>query len=245
MCHGVPRRELHARCNRLRSTPGQHQLQACHGQGDAQVLPRSDRHWLQCDRRPSRRADGLVYPSSSSTWRPCHAAKARFCVMAFFPTRFRQPADQKARLAGIIALAAWFFCLAPTVHAQSCTADSQCRDFGRPRTYCAGNTLVTKQSVCSGTCRSVEVSRVPCPGPCAGDRCVGGSLLTPRVNPPLGGGTLVGGACARICTCKDKQLTYGVGVAKSAEQCRRRIVDCKYGCSCDPEPRCLRSGEVS
>lgn len=148
------------------------------------------------------------------------------------------------RLLAIAAmLLAWLVILPLQAMAQPCTADSQCRDFGRPRTYCAGNTLVTKQSMCSGTCRSVEISRTPCPGPCSGDRCVGGALLTPRPGPPLGG-SVVGGACARICTCRGKQLTYGVGVARSADQCRRRVVDCKFGCSCDPEPRCLKRDEI-
>src|SRR5262245_40729921 len=54
--------------------------------------------------------------------------------------------------------------------AQSCTSDSQCRDFGQTRTYCSGNSLVTVQSRCIGSCRPVELSRVPCPGPCVADR---------------------------------------------------------------------------
>ncbi len=128
--------------------------------------------------------------------------------------------------------------------AQRCSADSQCAESGRPRSYCAGNTLVVKQAVCSGTCRSVEVSRTPCPGPCSGDRCIGGSLLTPQPGPPLGG-SLVGGACTRVCACRGKQLTYGVGVARTADQCRKRTVDCVYGCSCSPEPRCLKRNEAS
>ncbi len=127
--------------------------------------------------------------------------------------------------------------------AQSCSADSQCRDFGRDRSTCSGNTLVVKRSICSGTCRSVEVSRTPCPGPCSGDRCIGGPLLDPRASPPSSGG-LVGGACTRVCTCRGKQLTYGVGVARTADQCRRRTVDCVYGCTCQPEPRCLKRNEA-
>lgn len=143
-------------------------------------------------------------------------------------------------VAAIVGLV-WVFSTAPAM-AQPCTADSQCRDFGRPRTYCSGNTLVTKQSRCIGHCRSVEISRVPCPGPCVADRCVGGPLGSA---PPGGsrGGGLVGGACAGICICDGKKLTYGVGFAREASQCRRRTVDCVYGCTCDPEPRCLKRGE--
>lgn len=127
--------------------------------------------------------------------------------------------------------------------AQPCTSDSQCYDYGRSRTYCAGNTLVTKQSRCIGRCQSVEISRMACPGPCVADRCVGGPLGSA---PSIGsrGGGLVAGACAEICTCKGKTLTYGVGFARKASQCRRRTVDCVYGCTCDPEPRCLKRGEV-
>lgn len=131
----------------------------------------------------------------------------------------------------------------PAAMAQPCTSDSQCFDYGRTRTYCAGNTLVTKQSRCIGRCQSVEISRIPCPGPCVADRCVGGPLGSAPSGGSRGGG-LVGGACAQICTCKGKKLTYGVGFARKASQCRRRTVDCVYGCTCDPEPRCLKRGEV-
>jgi hypothetical protein len=75
------------------------------------------------------------------------------------------------------------------------------------------------------------------------DRCVGGSLGSSPANPP-GGGGFVAGACAKLCSCNDKKLTYGVGYARKAAQCQRRTVDCVYGCTCDPEPRCLKNGEV-
>jgi hypothetical protein len=127
--------------------------------------------------------------------------------------------------------------------AQPCSSDAQCRDFGRTRTTCSGNTLITKQSICAGTCRTVEISRIPCPGACVADRCVGGSLRSEPARPPLGGGGLVAGVCGSICTCKGKTLTYGVGFARRADQCQRRTVDCVYGCSCDPEPRCLKRSE--
>lgn len=127
--------------------------------------------------------------------------------------------------------------------AQRCSADTQCYDFGRDRTYCAGNTLVTRRSQCFGYCRGVEVSRVPCPGPCVGGRCIGGPLQSAPINPPSGGG-LVAGPCKRVCTCDGKRLTYGVGYAKTAERCERRSVNCVYGCTCEPEPRCLKRGEV-
>lgn len=123
--------------------------------------------------------------------------------------------------------------------AQPCTADSQCYNFGQERTYCQGNTLVTRKGVCSGTCRGVEVSRVQCPGPCVGDRCVGGSLTGPRLEPPLGAPG-ISPVCARICSCNGKKLTYATGYAVRASDCRERTVDCKYGCTCDPEPRCLK-----
>ncbi len=127
--------------------------------------------------------------------------------------------------------------------AQTCTSDTQCRDYGQTRGYCSGNTLVIRRSQCIGSCREVEVSRQVCPGPCVGDRCVGGPLVREPGSVPYGGG-LVGPVCAQICTCKGKKLTYGVGHAKTTEQCSRRNVDCVYGCTCDPEPRCLKKGEV-
>ena len=145
--------------------------------------------------------------------------------------------------AAMLLLVAVLLPLVPRAAAQPCTADSQCRDYGQSRTYCSGNTLVTRRNMCVGSCRETEVSRRACPGPCVADRCVGGSLGSQPPGPPLGG-SLVGGACGRICTCRGRQLTYGVGVARSADQCRRRSVDCVYGCTCDPEPRCLKRGEV-
>ncbi len=134
--------------------------------------------------------------------------------------------------------------LAGPATAQSCASDSQCFDSGRPRTTCVGSTLVTRQSICSGTCRTVEVSRVACPGPCVGDRCIGGSLRSGPIPPPSGGGRVPAGACAQVCTCRGNVLTYGLGFARAAADCERRRVDCVYGCSCDPEPRCLKRIEV-
>jgi hypothetical protein len=129
-------------------------------------------------------------------------------------------------------------------HAQTCSSDAQCRDNGRPRTVCAGNTLVTKQTICAGTCRTMEVSRVPCPGPCVADRCVGGSLRSSPAVPSAGGGGLPSGVCGQLCSCSGKRLTYGIGYAQRTADCQRRTVDCVYGCSCDGEPRCLKKTEV-
>lgn len=151
----------------------------------------------------------------------------------------RTPSLVRALLVAVMVL----FAQAPPAAAQSCSSDSQCFDFGRPRTYCSGNTLVTKQSICSGTCRSVEISRVPCPGPCVADRCVGGANRSGPIDPPSGSRRPVG-VCAKLCICKGKRLTYGLGYAKRQEDCQRRSVDCVYGCSCDEEPRCLKKGEV-
>jgi hypothetical protein len=142
----------------------------------------------------------------------------------------------------VVVSALWMLAATPAA-AQPCTSDSQCRDFGQTRTYCSGNTLVTKQSRCIGQCRSIEISRMACPGPCVADRCIGGPLgSSPSVGVP--GGGLRGGVCAEICVCKNKKLTYAFGHARKASQCRRRTVDCVYGCTCDPEPRCLKRGEV-
>ncbi len=127
-----------------------------------------------------------------------------------------------------------------SVLAQSCTADSQCRDYGRTRTTCVGNTLVAKRSVCIGSCREVEEFRLPCPGPCVGDRCIGGPVGSQTAEPPLGG-SVISPACAEICECRGKVLSYGVGRAAKARDCGSRTVNCKYGCSCDGRPRCLKA----
>lgn len=149
--------------------------------------------------------------------------------------------DARKMAVAVLLSALWIISALPAL-AQPCTSDSQCYDYGQTRTYCSGNTLVMKQSRCIGRCQSVEVSRMACPGPCVADRCVGGALGSSPPGAP-GGGGMVAGVCGKICTCKGKKLTYGVGFARTASQCRRRTVDCVYGCTCDPEPRCLKRGE--
>ncbi|MFV0298182.1 MAG: hypothetical protein ACK5JT_18920 [Hyphomicrobiaceae bacterium] len=129
-----------------------------------------------------------------------------------------------------------------SAHARRCSADTECYDYGRAQSICNGNTLVIKKAICAGSCRVVEVSRMPCPGPCVGGRCVGGPTRSGPLPPPLGGGRPVG-VCARLCKCDGKRLTYGLGFADREKDCRRRHVDCVYGCSCDPEPRCLKKNE--
>ena len=164
-----------------------------------------------------------------------------WCVM-YGVERLGPKGFAKRGLLGLIVLALVLLMAGRSATAQPCTSDSQCRDFGQTRTYCSGNTLVVKQSRCIGRCQSVEISRTPCPGPCVADRCIGGSLGSSPANPPRGGG-FVAGVCATLCTCKGNTLTYGVGYAAKASQCGRRTVDCVYGCTCDPEPRCLKRGE--
>jgi len=124
------------------------------------------------------------------------------------------------------ALATW-----PAI-AQTCTADSQCRDAGVSRTYCSGNTVVTARSVCIGTCRTVEERRETCAGVCLAGRCTGAPietrpLPTPRVP-----------RCLPSCTCRNKILIVTTGDWSPDRGCEQLIRRCARGCSCDPTPIC-------
>lgn len=135
-------------------------------------------------------------------------------------------------LAVLLALVLVCGALSSGVHAQSCTADFQCPNGGLSRSYCAGNVLVTTRSVCAGTCRTVEESRIPCPGPCAGDRCIGG---------PLGSAREPGrenDRCVPRCVCRNKVLTLRKPPADPRAPCERTVIQCENGCSCYPEVKC-------
>lgn len=131
----------------------------------------------------------------------------------------------------IVFLLMWGFAPPPAA-AQTCTADVQCPNGGLSRSHCAGNVLVTTRSICSGSCRDVEVSRIPCPGPCVGDRCIGG---------PLGSAREPGrenDRCIPRCVCRNKVLTLRKPPADPRAPCEREVIQCENGCSCYPEVKC-------
>lgn len=119
--------------------------------------------------------------------------------------------------------------------AQSCTADIQCPDGGRSTTTCSGNAVVTQRSVCTGSCRKVEESRIPCSGQCLAGRCVGQPAAAP-VGPVLPQQPWP--RCALACTCRNKILIISTGVWSPERGCDQIIRRCTRGCTCDPEPRC-------
>jgi hypothetical protein len=137
---------------------------------------------------------------------------------------------------GLATLAAGSFLPSP-VHAQRCTADVQCRDGGRSRVECVGNTLVIRRSICAGTCRDIEELRQNCGNPVSGGRCSiasgtceGGSASGA---PPLGGDNL----CALSCTCRRNVLVFYRPLP--GIRCARHVMRCERGCSCRPQPHCL------
>lgn len=119
--------------------------------------------------------------------------------------------------------------------AQSCTADVQCRDGGRSMTYCSGNAVVTARSVCAGSCRTVEESRIPCDGQCMAGRCSGQPAKAP-VEPVLPKQPWP--RCAQTCSCKNKILIIGIGVWSPERGCDQIVRRCARGCTCEPEARC-------
>lgn len=118
--------------------------------------------------------------------------------------------------------------------AQSCTADVQCRDGGISRTYCSGNAVVTARSICVGTCRTVEESRIPCDGQCLAGRCLGAPSRAPVDG---AAGKQPWPRCAETCRCRNKTLVITTGLWTPEAGCEQKILRCSRGCSCDP-PRC-------
>lgn len=135
--------------------------------------------------------------------------------------------------AALVGLALTF--VASPALAQPCTADTQCRDGGRSMTYCSGNAVVTARSICAGSCRTVEESRVPCDGQCLAGRCTGQPSRAP-VDPVLPKRPWP--RCAQTCSCKNKILIIGIGVWTPERGCDQIVRRCARGCTCEPEPRC-------
>lgn len=153
----------------------------------------------------------------------------------------------RGSLRPVLALAAGLLALllgaiGGPVLAQTCTADVQCPNAGQPMATCIGDTLVVKRSMCSGTCREVEVRRQRCQTESRG-QCLGNSfvLTVRRCNASLGicEQRQERDLCLPSCSCRGKRLVVATGRCFEAIGCGRSVVHCKHGCTCKPEPRCL------
>ena len=143
----------------------------------------------------------------------------------------------------LVLLLAGFGAALPAA-AQSCSADSQCPNSGRSIASCIGNTLVLRRSVCAGGCREIEERRQDC-----GSRTIGTITCSGNIAVRNEGGCNAVSAscdqrmdrevCVRTCSCRGNRLTYSSGTCTSGAGCARATVQCKNGCSCDPEPNCF------
>lgn len=122
--------------------------------------------------------------------------------------------------------------------AQSCTADVQCSNGGVARAYCSGNAVVTARSVCAGSCRTVEDSRVPCAGQCLAGTCTGAPIRTPQTEPLAEPLPPRWPRCKSGCNCRNKILIITTGRWTAESGCEQQIRRCARGCSCDGPPRC-------
>jgi hypothetical protein len=129
--------------------------------------------------------------------------------------------------------------------AQRCSADVQCPNAGRSTFLCLGDTLIVKRSLCSGgACREVEERRKNCGSRIGGTvTCAGNTAI--RVE---GGCNSALGTCdtrtdrevcVASCACRKNRLYIATGVCITGSGCARAVIQCKSGCTCSPEPRCL------
>jgi hypothetical protein len=136
--------------------------------------------------------------------------------------------------------------VAVPAEAQRCTADSQCSRTGLPSyATCSGDTLIVRRSTCvGGMCREMEVSRQNCgsPYPDSG-RCLGNAFeITSNRCDALQGrcdSRNDRDLCLPSCSCRDNVLRVSTGQCSPNIGCHRAVLQCKSGCTCDPEPRCL------
>ena len=131
----------------------------------------------------------------------------------------------------------------PPAVAQSCTADIQCTNGGRPRAECIGDTLIVRRSVCAGQCRDIEERRQNCAPVMVGGRCTSGGFerIEGRCNSSSASCEQRANwqPCYPSCSCRGNRLIVATGQCSPAIGCHRSTVICKAGCTCDPTPRCL------
>lgn len=154
------------------------------------------------------------------------------------PIRLAHTAALLLALLGLLLMA-----VPPPAHAQTCTADIQCLNGGRPRAECIGDTLIVRRAICAGTCRDTEDRRQTCGSRGIGGRCVGHAFetVTGRCNAALAtcDTRTERTPCFPSCSCRGRQLIVASGQCSPATGCQRAVITCARGCTCDPTPRCL------
>ena len=128
---------------------------------------------------------------------------------------------------------------ATDAQAQGCVSDSQCQSGISSANTCVGDTLVMRRRMCvSGQCVQQDAGRMTCP---PGTRCDGlAGTCSPAgmASPfPRGSGTTSG--CPVTCSCKGRTLTIGTGLRLASGACAVTSFNCREGCACTPQARCL------
>ena len=150
-----------------------------------------------------------------------------------------------ARHFQLAALLAVLLGIAAPAQAQRCTADAQCSPYVAGINQCLGDTLILRRSICvGGYCQTTETSRVNCNAAGNAGSCVGNTFvrsggrcdaLSGRCAP--GGNSQV--TCVKSCSCRGNRLVIATGVCSPGAGCGQAAYQCKTGCTCSPEPRCL------
>lgn len=143
----------------------------------------------------------------------------------------------------VIAGAFWLAAGLMAAVAQPCAYDGQCQLPGVTNNTCLGDTLITRRRLCvGGQCQDQE-TRMSCGGSFGGV-CQGNVFVrTGGGCDGLSGRCTSGVAsrevCIQSCACQGHRLVVATGQCSPGLGCGRFVLQCKTGCTCAPEPRCL------
>lgn len=139
--------------------------------------------------------------------------------------------------------------LTDTARAQPCASDVQCQLPGVSNAMCIGDTLVTRRSICvGGQCQTQEMRQNCSAGGPIGGTCQGNVFIRSGggcdgLSGRCGSGIATREVCQENCSCRGNRLVVSTGQCSPGLGCGRAVVQCKSGCTCSPEPRCLEDPE--
>jgi hypothetical protein len=141
-----------------------------------------------------------------------------------------------------IFLAALAMQPAPLV-AQACRTDFDCNLIGG-NNRCLGDTLILVRRLClGGICREMQTGSINCNAGSGAGTCQGNTYVRSggRCDGLSGRCTQSGSitiSCVKSCSCQGNRLAISTGTC-TVGGCGRAVVQCRTGCTCSPEPRCL------
>jgi hypothetical protein len=127
--------------------------------------------------------------------------------------------------------------------AQGCRTDFDCNLIGG-NNRCLGDTLIMVRRLClGGSCQEMQTGSINCNpgsgvGTCQGNTYVrsGGRCDALSGRCTQSGSIMI--SCVKSCSCQGNRLAISTGTC-TVGGCGRAVVQCKTGCTCSPEPRCL------